>query len=78
MNSFQSQLRRIRFLLRGSRLAGVALALAALVASLWLLFGIADFFGAFESAAMRLLTTSRLKAARIRGFFMDIGLLMDC
>ena len=51
MSSFHQQLRRIRFLLRGSRLLAVALALATLAITLWLLFGIADFFGAFEASA---------------------------
>ena len=51
MTTFTQQLRRIRFLLRGNRLLGAAIALAALAASLWLLFGIADCFGAFESSA---------------------------
>lgn len=58
MHTFHQQLRRIRFLLRGSRLLAVALALAALAATLWLLFGIADFFGAFESSARIAITVA--------------------
>ena len=49
MSTFPRQLRRIRLLLRGSRLLGVAFALAALAAMLWLLFGVADFFEAYEA-----------------------------
>ena len=58
MPTFTQQLRRIRFLMRGSRLFGLALALAALAAALWLLFGIADFFGAFEASARLAITTA--------------------
>ena len=58
---FPRQLRRIRMLLRGSRLLGVAFALAALAVALWLLLGIADFFGAYE-ASVRVSTTVVLTA----------------
>ena len=61
MSPFIQQLRRIRFLLRGSRLLCVALALAGFAAMLWLLFGLADFFGAFESSA-RISITATLMA----------------
>jgi len=75
MTAFHKQLRRIRFLLRGSRLLGVAFALAALVVTLWLLFGIADFFGAFESSA-RVAITAALAAicaiSLLAGFMLSL------
>jgi hypothetical protein len=61
MPTFHQQVRRIRFLLRGSRLLGLALLLAALGTTLWLLLGIADFFGSFESTA-RVAVTAGLAA----------------
>ena len=51
MPLFRQQLRRIRFLLRGSRLIGVLLGITALAAVLWLLFGLTDALAAFESSA---------------------------
>ena len=47
---YRRQIHRIRTLLRGSRLLGAAFALAALAATLWLLFGVADFFEAYEAS----------------------------
>ena len=58
---FTRQLRRIRMLLRGSRLLGAALALGALAAALWLFFGIADYFDAYE-ASTRVSITAVLAA----------------
>lgn len=51
MRAFNQQLRRIRLLLRGSRLLGAMLGLSAFAAVLWLLFGLIDAFAAFESSA---------------------------
>ena len=51
MRSFSSQLRRIRVLLRASRLVGACLGLAALAAGLWLAFGLTDAVAAFETPA---------------------------
>ncbi len=61
MSSFPSQLRRIRMLLRGARLAGAGLGLLALAASLWLAFGLTDAATAFEASA-RLTITGVLAA----------------
>lgn len=51
MPSPPSPLRRVRAILRGGRLLGSLLALAALAAMLWLGFGLADAAAAFESTA---------------------------
>ena len=58
MPLFRQQLRRIRFLLRGSRLIGVLLGITALAAFLWLLFGLTDALAAFESSARVSITTA--------------------
>ncbi|MEI6676538.1 MAG: hypothetical protein WCO57_15315 [Verrucomicrobiota bacterium] len=51
MLPFSSQLRRIRALLRASRLLGACLGLVALAAGLWLAFGLTDAVTAFEASA---------------------------
>ena len=60
MSAFNKQLRRIRFLLRGSRLLGAMLGLIALAASLWLFFGLTDAIAAFESSARVSITMALL------------------
>lgn len=51
MHTYHRQLRRIRILLRGSRLLLALIGVAALAAALWLGFGLADAFAAFEANA---------------------------
>ena len=51
-------LRRIRLILRGGRMLGALLALAALAAALWLAFGLADAAAAFESSARVAITVT--------------------
>lgn len=51
MPSCHRQLRRIRILLRGARFLLAIIAVAALAAALWLGFGLADAFAAFEANA---------------------------
>jgi hypothetical protein len=57
MHPFISQLRRIRRLLRGTRLVGALLTLGALTAGLWLGFGLTDAMAAFETTARVGITT---------------------
>lgn len=51
MHTCHRQLRRIRLLLRGSRFLLALIAVAALAATLWLGFGLADAYATFESNA---------------------------
>ncbi|MCX6878862.1 MAG: hypothetical protein NTW21_34380 [Verrucomicrobia bacterium] len=62
MSAFSTHLRRIRFLLRGTRLLGAWLGLLALAATLWLLFGLTDAVAAFETSA-RIAITAVLVAS---------------
>lgn len=56
MHSCHRQLRRLRFHLRGSRAFAAWTGVAALAAALWLAFGLADAFAAFEPGARRGIT----------------------
>ncbi|MEI6656245.1 MAG: hypothetical protein WCP45_15895 [Verrucomicrobiota bacterium] len=65
MRPFSSQLRRIRFLLRSTRLLGAGLTLVALVAGLWLIFGLTDAVAAFETSARVAITLTLLAICTI-------------
>ncbi|MEI6606762.1 MAG: hypothetical protein WCP35_15745 [Verrucomicrobiota bacterium] len=67
MSTFPSQLRRIRVLLRCAKLAGASLGLVALVASLWLAFGLADAVAAFETSARVAITTALVAICGVTG-----------
>lgn len=58
MRTFHQQLQNIRLFIRCGRLAGLLLALVALAAAVWIVFGIADSFAAFESTARVAITTA--------------------
>ena len=65
MSPFSIQLRRIRVLLRGTRLVGALLSLAALTTTLWLLFGLTDAAAAFEAPARVAITAGLLALCAI-------------
>ena len=67
MSPFSSQLRRIRRLLRGTRLMAACLGLVALGASLWLLFGLTDALAAFETSARVAITAVLAASCAVAG-----------
>ena len=67
MSSFPTQLRRIRMLLRGAKLASAGLGLLALAAYLWLTFGLADAVAAFEASARVAITTTLVALCAVSG-----------
>ena len=67
MGPFSSQLRRIRVLLRCTRVVGAGLGLLALGACLWLAFGLADGAAAFEAPARVAITTALIAICAVAG-----------